>query len=148
MRTAAFALLAAAGLASASNAVVKNNCNFPVYLWSVGGSVGPEQTLNTGQSYSETIHYDSASGGVAIKLTTTPNGLYDGSPETIFAYSLSGNLVYYDLSDVFGDAFSGHPVDLSPSDTSCPVVDWPNGTPPPSGSFACQSGSDLTLTLC
>ncbi|PKX96478.1 putative BYS1 domain protein [Aspergillus novofumigatus IBT 16806] len=70
-------------LASAvGNAVVTNNCAAPVYLWSVGGSVGPKQTIQPGKSYSEALHHDPASGGVSLKITRTDNGLYDGSPSS------------------------------------------------------------------
>jgi hypothetical protein len=34
-----------------------NHCAFPVYLWSVGGSVGPKQTIPAGGSYSEALHH-------------------------------------------------------------------------------------------
>lgn len=149
--TAIIASIAAlAPLASAAgHAKVINRCNFPVFLWSVGGSVGPRKTVQPGATFSEPIHFDPQSGGVAIKITTTPNGLFDGSPQTNFAYTLDGNIVWYDLSDVFGDAFSGSRLKLLPSVTTCPKICWPNGIPP-SGSQVrnCQASSDLTLTLC
>jgi hypothetical protein len=33
-------------------------------------------------------HHDSASGGISLKITTVDNGLYNGSPQTNFAYTL------------------------------------------------------------
>lgn len=151
LTTAAIASVAAlAPLASAvGNAKVINRCTEPVYLWSVGGSVGPRQTIKPGATYSEALHFDPSSGGIALKITTTKNGLYDGSPQTNFAYTLDGSTVWYDLSDVFGDAFSGHPLKVVPSLTTCPKICWANGIPP-SGSQVknCQANSDITLTLC
>ena len=134
---------------AAGNAIVKNNCATPVYLWSVGGSVGPMQTIAAGKQYSEALHYDPVSGGIALKITTTSNGLYDGSPQTIFAYTLDGSSLWYDLSDVFGDPFSGKALVVRPSVTSCSNICWANGVSP-SGSqtHKCQSTSDITLTLC
>ncbi|KAJ6155879.1 hypothetical protein N7470_006445 [Penicillium chermesinum] len=131
------------------HAVVKNNCAHTVYLWSVGGSVGPMQTVAPGKSYSEVLHHDPQSGGISIKITKTANGLYDGSAQTDFAYTLDGSQVWYDLSDVFGDAFSGNSLSVKPSVSTCPSICWANGVSP-SGSQVkdCQSTTDITLNLC
>lgn len=49
--TAAAAILALASSVSAvGKAVVKNNCPSTFYLWSVGGSLGPKQTIAPGKS--------------------------------------------------------------------------------------------------
>lgn len=145
---ASVALLAP--LASAvGNAIVKNNCPYPVYLWSVGSAVGPRQTIAAGKKYTEVLRHDPVSGGIAIKITKTANGLYDGSAQTNFAYTLDGSQIWYDLSDVFGDPFSGKGMAVDPSVASCPDICWPNGVSP-SGSQThdCTSTSSITLTLC
>ena len=131
------------------NAIVYNNCTSNVYLWSVGGSIGPEQTLGQGQKYSEAYHTDPASGGIALKITRTSDGLYSGAPQTIFSYTLDNGGIWYDLSAVFGNGFEGSHVEIVPSNLSCQSIDWPNGISP-SGSQVkiCESGSDLALTLC
>ncbi|KAI7970790.1 hypothetical protein EIK77_007970 [Talaromyces pinophilus] len=153
MRTS-FTILAAIGglssLASAvGNAVVVNSCSFPVYLWSVDSVVSQEYTLNPGDNYLEPLHSDPTTGGVAIKITTVENGLYNASPQTDYAYSLTNGEVWYDLSDVFGDPFSGNSLTVTPSDTSCSSIDWPSGTPPAGSQVnVCQENSDITLTLC
>jgi hypothetical protein len=139
-----------APLASAvGHASVVNHCDFPVYLWSVGGSVGPKVTIAPKGKYTELLHHDPASGGIALKITTHDNGLYDGSPQTDFAYTLDGNTVWYDLSDVFGDPFSGHTLNVLPSDPTCQRICWGSGVSP-SGSQvkACQANSDISLNLC
>jgi hypothetical protein len=143
-------IAALAPLASAvGNAVVTNHCNFPVYLWSVGGSVGPQQTIAAGASYSEPLHHDPASGGIALKITTVANGLYNGSPQTNFAYTLDPGTVWYDLSDVFGDPFSGKTMVVRPSDTQCSKICWPQGVNPGgSQTKNCNSASSITLNLC
>lgn len=131
------------------NAVVANNCSDPVYLWSTGSSVGPMQTIQPGSQYSEILHHDDVSGGIALKITTGPTGLYDGSPQTDFAYTLDGTNIWYDLSDVFGDPFSGKALAVTPSITTCPKICWDSGVSP-SGSQTqvCDSSADITLTLC
>ncbi|KAJ5716651.1 hypothetical protein N7493_008562 [Penicillium malachiteum] len=131
------------------NAIVKNNCAETVYLWSVGSSVGAMQTIAPGKKYSEVLRTDPVSGGIALKITTSSNGLYDGSAQTNFAYTLDGSVVWYDLSDVFGDPFSGHALKVDPSVATCPDICWANGVSP-SGSQThdCTSTSSVTLTLC
>ena len=153
MRTSIAVLAAISSLSSLAsavgNAVVLNNCTFPVYVWSVDSTVSPEYTINQTQTYSEVLHSDPTTGGVSIKITTVENGLYNSSPQTIYAYSLTNGQVWYDLSDVFGDAFSGSPLTVAPSDPSCGTISWPSGVSP-SGSQVkvCEDSANITLTLC
>ncbi|CAL5871500.1 uncharacterized protein PFLUO_LOCUS5753 [Penicillium psychrofluorescens] len=142
-------LAALAPLASAGEAIVVNNCLAAVHLWSVGGSVGPEHTLQPGEEFMETVHYDSESGGVAIKITRGVNGLYTGAPQTDFAYTLDGNNLWYDLSDVFGDPFSGKKLSVKTSNPSCPEICWASGVSPVgSQTKVCGPAANITLTLC
>ncbi|OJJ72114.1 hypothetical protein ASPBRDRAFT_196230 [Aspergillus brasiliensis CBS 101740] len=133
------------------SAIVQNNCTSPIYLWSVGGSVSAMQTIDSGSSYSETFHYDSSSGGVALKITTSADGLYSGAAQTDYAYTLDtgSNTVFYDLSDVYGDPFSGSVVSLVSSDASCGSICWAGGVPP-AGTVvrSCQADADEVLTVC
>lgn len=143
------AALAVGANAAVGHAVVKNNCAAPVYLWSVGSAVGPMQTINPGKSYSQVLHHDAKSGGISLKITKTANGLYDGSPQTNFAYTLDGSQTWYDLSDVFGDAFSGKSVSVVPSVSTCPRICWPSGVSPAGSQVKdCTSTADITLNLC
>ncbi|PNY22835.1 Uncharacterized protein TCAP_07054 [Tolypocladium capitatum] len=141
---------ALANLASAvGNARVANNCPFAVTAWSVGSAVSAPQTLGTGGSYSEPFQLDPTTGGRAIKITINPSGLYTGDPETIFAYSLQGSTVWYDLSDVFGDAFSGHTLVEASDNGKCPFIIWSNGIPPAGSQVKnCGAEANVTLTLC
>ncbi|KAJ5563096.1 hypothetical protein N7535_002459 [Penicillium sp. DV-2018c] len=149
--TAVIASVAAlAPLASAvGNAIVTNHCDHPVYLWSVGGSVGPKQTIQAGASYTEKLHHDDASGGISLKITTVDDGLYNGSPQTNFAYTLDPGTVWYDLSDVFGDPFSGKTMVVRPSETTCSKICWSQGVNPGgSQTKSCTSNSSINLHLC
>jgi hypothetical protein len=138
-----------APLALAGNAIVQNACTDPVYLWSVGSSVGERQTINPGTNYTETLRYDEVSGGIAIKITRTENGLYDGSPQTDFQYALTDHL-YYDLFDVYGDPFSGSTLVVHPSIDTCNSICWGGGVraTATSQTEACGTDADITLTLC
>ncbi|KAJ5089892.1 hypothetical protein N7532_008576 [Penicillium argentinense] len=127
-------------------AIVLNRCPKPVYIWSVGSIVRPETTVLPGGRFTETFRRDLETGGIALKISTVKGGLYKSAPQTIFAYNLNGNKVWYDLSDVFGDPFRGRSVSLLPSS---PPISWSNGIPPHGSQVRVQDSSqDLTLTLC
>lgn len=131
------------------NARVKNNCPFAVTAWSVGSDISDPHTLSTGKSYGEPFSRDPKTGGRAIKVTIDPDGLWTGKPQTIYAYNLDGNTVWYDLSDVFGDAFKGHKLKVASADPACPSIVWEDGVPPAGSQVKnCGSGADVTLTLC
>jgi len=146
----ALGLVAAASHVSAGNARISNNCDFAVTAWSVGSGIsGPYTLAAHGGSYSEQFRKDPVTGGIALKITKDPNGLYNGSPQTIFAYNLDGGNVWYDLSDTFGDAFAGHKLVEKSANPSCPSIVWANGTPPAGSQVkVCGADKDVTLTLC
>jgi hypothetical protein len=85
-------------------------------------------TYNIGGLYLEPLRRDSRSGGIAIKLTKGPNGLYNGEPQQVFSYNIDGTQVYYDLSSVFGEPFAENRIEVT-STTGAPIV-WPAGVNP------------------
>ncbi|KAJ6780607.1 hypothetical protein PWT90_03490 [Aphanocladium album] len=146
-------LLAVASLAAATNpgnAKIYNNCPFEVTVWSVGSSISNPQTLAAkGGRYSEQYTRDPKTGGRSLKITRERDGLYTGKPQTNFAYTLDPDRVWYDLSDVFGDPFSGNRVQVVPSNNQCQSIVWPDGRPPAGSQVkTCSRESDTTLTLC
>ncbi|UNI18466.1 hypothetical protein JDV02_004734 [Purpureocillium takamizusanense] len=146
-------LAVGAALAQLTSAVgyarVKNNCPFDVTAWSVGTDISPAHTLRHGESYGEPFTRDPKTGGRAIKVTIQPDGLWTGKPQTIYAYNLDGNTIWYDLSDVFGDAFTGHKIKLASSNKDCPAIVWEDGVPPAGSQVKnCGADWDVTLTLC
>jgi hypothetical protein len=76
----------------------------------------------------EPLRRDDKTGGVALKITKGPDGLFNGEAQQVFSYSLDGEQVWYDLSAVFGAPFAGQRVEVT-SNTGGPIV-WPNGTHP------------------
>ncbi|RDA93315.1 hypothetical protein CP533_2034 [Ophiocordyceps camponoti-saundersi (nom. inval.)] len=145
---AAGAILAS-GASALGRARVENKCAFAVSSWSVGGSVSQAVRLATGGVYEEYFAHDAVSGGRAIKITRAPNGLYNADPQTIFAYSLNGDIVFYDLSDVFGDDFMGNRIEVTSKPNTCEPIIWRDGMPPAGSQVkSCISEADLTLTLC
>jgi hypothetical protein len=129
---------------------VVNQCPCSVTLWSVGATISDPYTLAAyGGSYAEQFVRDPKSGGKALKVTLESDGLYTGKPQTIFAYNLDGGQLWYDLSDVFGDAFAGKKLVESSAAANCPTIEWDNGIPPAGSQVkVCTCEADVTLTLC
>ncbi|KAF2279613.1 uncharacterized protein EI97DRAFT_371180 [Westerdykella ornata] len=154
--TTALALLATTASANAiprgsvGRAIVTNQCDAPLYLWSVGGTIGPRILIEKDKSYSEIFHRDPASGGIALKITSVDNGIFmPNVSQTIFSYNLDGAKIWYDLSDVFGDGFYGRTITVKPSDPNCQSIVWPYGKPPAGSQVKnCQAGTDLELSFC
>ncbi|KAF2175111.1 hypothetical protein K469DRAFT_647454 [Zopfia rhizophila CBS 207.26] len=137
----------ATSVSAVGNAVVKNNCNGNIYVWSVGSSVGPQQTVAQGASFTEQFHRDPQTGGIAIKITKVADGLNQGAPTQIFSYSLDGAQVWYDLSAVMGEPFNGQHVTVTSS--GCGTIDWPRGTHPGGSQVkVCSSNNDVVFTAC
>jgi hypothetical protein len=131
-------------------AIITNQCDSPVYLWSVGGSISPQHTLLKDTSYSEPFHTDPQSGGIAIKLSPIENGIFKpNASQTIFAYNLDGDTVWYDMSDLFGDGFAGRTLKITPTDGTCESVLWGAGKPGAGSQVKrCAAGGDLELSIC
>lgn len=137
-------------VSAVGNARVVNKCSTPVYIWSVGqAAAGPYTLAAKSGVYSEPFVKDPVTGGKALKIVRTSDGLYTGKPQTTFAYTLDDAKVWYDLSDIFGDAFAGSKLVEASADTSCPAITWNNGVQPGgSQTKTCTSAKDVTLTLC
>jgi hypothetical protein len=129
---------------------VTNQCDEPIYLWSVGGSVGEQKTMLKDTSYSEVFHTDPASGGVALKISPVEGGLFKPNvSQTIFAYSLDASQVWYDMSDMFGDGFAGRTIKATPTDSTCESITWASGKPPAGSQVkSCGADADVELTFC
>ncbi|KAH7082663.1 hypothetical protein BKA63DRAFT_136149 [Paraphoma chrysanthemicola] len=118
----------ATSVSAIGNALVLNNSTSTIYAWSVGSAVGERQAIVSGGLYMEPLHRDAKTGGIAIKMTKGPDGLYNGEPQQVFSYNLDGEQVWYDLSSVFGAPFAGQRVEVT-SNTGGPIV-WPAGVHP------------------
>jgi hypothetical protein len=142
--------LASPLVAAVGKARVVNNCTTDATLWSVGSKINGPHTLKAkGGKYEETFYRDAVTGGISIKVTQDKDGLYNGSPQLNFAYSLDGSQIWYDLSSVFGDAFPGKKLVEKSADSKCPSIVWSDGTTPKGSQVkVCDSSKDVTLTLC
>src|SRR5207237_6965229 len=87
------------GVQAVGRAIVTNQCDEPIYLWSVGGSISAQNTITKDTSYSETFRRDPQSGGIALKITNVAGGIFKPNvSQTIFAYNLDTNQTWYDMS--------------------------------------------------
>ena len=129
---------------------IENKCDFPVTIHSVGKAIEGPFTLDCGDVYSETFRKDPVAGGIAIKITKHKNDLFKaGKPQTIFAYNLDGNEVWYDLSNVFGCPFEGCKLVERSEKDSCPKIVFPDGVNPGGSNVkVCTAKKDVELTLC
>jgi hypothetical protein len=128
---------------------VVNNCDETVHVWSVGSQVTGPYALSKGGFYGEEFRKDPVTGGKALKVTRNADGLYTGAPQTIFAYNLDGDKIWYDLSDVFGDAFVGKKLVVASAEQTCPSIVWPTGVPPAGSQVkVCTASKDVVFTLC
>ncbi|KAJ0164696.1 Antigenic thaumatin-like protein [Colletotrichum tanaceti] len=148
-----FLAAAATPAAAVGKATVVNNCAAEVYLWSVGGDVHNVGALALGgASYAEPLTRDPVTGGRAIKVTRVKDGLYSNAPQLVFAYTLdagTGGNVWYDLSTVFGDGFSGSKLVVASQLATCPAIVWGSGVSPGGSQVkACTAEKDVILTLC
>jgi len=131
-------------------AIVTNQCDEPIYLWSVGGTVSEQHTITKDTSYSEEYHRDAASGGMALKVTAVEGGLFKPNvSQLIFAYNLDPTQVWYDMSALFGEGFAGRTIKITSTDSSCDSVGWYSGRQPAGSNIrSCGNQADLELTFC
>jgi hypothetical protein len=139
-----------ASVHAAGRAIVTNQCPEPIYLWSVGGSISNQHIINPDTSYSEPFVRDPRSGGIALKITAVEGGIFKPNvSQTIFAYNLDGNRIWYDMSDIFGDGFAGRTLTLKPTDPTCQSIVWGTGKPPAGSQVKnCGANTNLELTFC
>ncbi|KIW13210.1 hypothetical protein PV08_08397 [Exophiala spinifera] len=151
-------LLASAQTAVAlGTATVINNCGFPVYYSSVGGSSNPSMAPLE-NSYSQ--GYSSPGTGFSIKLS--PNQTTYGSVSQ-FEFTWADGKIAYDLSNIDGYPFVAGGMEIVPSmqndpnNPTCVPVTCPAGVatctaaynaPDDVRTMVCSDESDLTLTIC
>lgn len=153
-KSIAIAALAAIPAVFAGSAVVHNKCECDIYLWSIANSADVTmETLTAGNaSYSETYRTNPDGGGISIKIAK----LDTQSTITQFEYTVSGETIFYDVSNINGYPFQAEGLALNPSVESCPSVTCPAGTdcseaynlPDDVRTKGCSSEADLVMVIC
>ncbi|KAF2116312.1 hypothetical protein BDV96DRAFT_48123 [Lophiotrema nucula] len=94
-----------------SKAIVTNHCPKAVHLWSVPESNGyaSHHKLEPFHKYEEFYHHGTkVNPGVAIKISTHPNGIYEAKDEIDFAYTVDNsdsNKVWVSLDNLRSKSF-------------------------------------------
>ncbi|KAF2493436.1 hypothetical protein BU16DRAFT_583535 [Lophium mytilinum] len=146
-------------VASKGTANVRNECDKPVYIWTVDSKSSGPEVVQPNEEYTEDIHVDGRKhvdakkrAGVAIKITREPNGLFvKNSPQLLLQYNAEPPKLWMNLHELNGHPFDGSPLSVTGcgDDITWPTgVNWkdPKGTG--NGTTQCQYGLSITLTLC
>ncbi|KAF2001857.1 hypothetical protein P154DRAFT_618941 [Amniculicola lignicola CBS 123094] len=94
-----------------AKAVVSNHCPYPVYTWSVPkvGGVAENLPVAPGGRYEESFRFGTViNPGIAIKVSSSPNGINDGKDELDFQYTVDTSdptKVWINLTPVQGKLF-------------------------------------------
>jgi hypothetical protein len=126
-----------------AKAIITNNCTDTLYLWSVPGRNGVAENLplTSGKRYEEPWRYGtSVNPGIAIKISSEENGIYEGKPEMNLHYTVDPS----DSSKIWVsvDVVRGHPQQS--------VVFTCQGprTLPWIATQQCSSTDDVEIILC
>lgn len=166
--TLAAALLAtipwvtAGNSSSGGRAIVINQCDFDVYVWSVDADRAPSNPTDciaaSGGTYEEGYHIPSV-GGVAIKLSKGDH-LGPDVHITQLEYTLAGN-IWYDISNVdcttVDCPFQPYGMSMRAGE-DCPVVKCNAGDMTCREAYtrfnddwatkSCDASADVVMTLC
>ncbi|KAL6707756.1 hypothetical protein ACN47E_003877 [Coniothyrium glycines] len=146
-------LIAALGLtvttAIAGVTSIHNNCDFDVWITSVGATQGKTKKLAPGNYWNEKQYLEQSGVGTAIKITRTQNGLYEDKPVLHLSYSVDkGKSIYYDLSTHNGFDFSGEQLRVHGEEgKKVAQIVW-DGAPKPNHTYEYNGDTDLMLELC
>lgn len=144
----AAALLALAVTASAADsesgrAVVQNNCDFPLHIWTTcnGDEVTPWDELPPGATWADLY----GEGTCEVKVAQSDKALENGEPQSGLVYSVDGDEVRYSLTHVLGTFFAPLKADADSDD--CGVIEWEDG---PGGDLQQSCGKDamIRISLC
>lgn len=150
---------------AASQAVVVNNCSFPVLLQSVQRDVSAVQVLSPGATYAENFKPEIEGTGVAIKVGDATTGTQGAQSILQFEYSYKPGQspdLFYDISDINNSKprqFCQYGYKLESDPPVCRTIkclpDCQNFCPQvyntPSENYAtagCNSNVNLSLILC
>lgn len=142
MITHCFTITALVALSQAK-AFITNQCPQSVYVWSVPTNGTANVELSPNGRYEEPWRYGSKEHpGIALKISTEPNGIYTGKDEINFAYSIDPHNpkhIWVDLSPVRGSTFKSNVTFHTPKHmfTSADVH-----------TSRCQSNDNIELVLC
>ena len=138
--------LAAATLAAPS-IVVHNNCDFDIFVTSVGQTTGNTTKVQPDTLWTEEEYFQGI--GTAIKIGRTAAALWTAKPTLHLSYTYNkGQSLYYDLSTAYGFDFWGLKITVKgDKDKDVPAIEW-DGAPLPNHTLSYFGETGLTLEVC
>lgn len=128
-------------------AIVTNQCDDPIYIWSVGGERSDYAILSKDSTYGELYQDGWFSSGRALIVTTLPGGLFTpNATNVIFDHKLDNAFIHYDLGASFVDGVADRKISVQPKDPVCEELLW--NARASSRMQICQRESILELTFC
>lgn len=154
---AATALLSALPSVFAGTAIIKNNCDFPVFIThSANGADQAQKQYNTGDEYNQAIEGDA----VCLKIMTE-KGFCMTDNCVQLEYTSQPSMLWYDLSNINAQAmksFINHGMTVNVSDSSAQQINCPVGKATCENTYyqpwedvnslSAKPDSDLTMNLC
>ncbi|KIW54603.1 hypothetical protein PV05_06952 [Exophiala xenobiotica] len=154
----AVAFFCISSVACLGTAVIENQCDVEVYVWSIANV--PNDTINYLEpiigSYNETYRVNPNGGGISLKIATVPEDSFITQFE--YTYHPDNPILSYDISNINGYPFENWGLYLSPSSGYCSNITCDPGVAlcpevynHPNDDFAvkpCDVSANLTLTLC
>jgi hypothetical protein len=132
---------------AAPSIVVHNNCNFSIFVTSVGATSGNTTEVRPDTLWTEEEYFQNI--GTAIKITKSAAGLWTAKPTLHFSYTYNkGKSIFYDLSTVYGFDFWGQKITVTgDKDKDVSEIKW-DGTPKPNHTLSYFGETGLTLEIC
>lgn len=138
--------IAATTLATPS-VIVHNNCDFDIFVTSVGKTTGNTTKVQPDTLWTEEEYFQDI--GTAIKIGRSAAALWTAKPTLHLSYTYTkGVSLYYDLSTAYGFDFWGKNITVKgDKDKDVPSIEW-YGAPQPNHTLAYFGETGLTLEVC
>ncbi|KAJ4316784.1 hypothetical protein N0V94_005276 [Neodidymelliopsis sp. IMI 364377] len=140
-------LALAATTLAAPSAIVHNNCDFSIFVTSVGSTSGNTTEVRPDTLWTEEEYFQGV--GTAIKVTRSAAALWTAKPTLHFSYTYNkGKNIYYGLSTAYGFDFWGQNITITgDKGKDVPSIEW-DGAPQPDRTLAYFGETGLTLEVC
>lgn len=127
--------------------VVHNNCDFNIFVTSVGQATGNTTKVQPDTLWTEEEYFQGV--GTAIKIGRTAAALWTAQPTLHLSYTYNkGKSIYYDLSTAYGFDFWGKNITVKgDKDKDVQPIEW-NGAPGPVHTLSYLGETGLTLEVC
>lgn len=140
-------LALAATTLAAPTIIVHNNCDFDIFVTSVGQTSGNTTKVQPDVLWTEEEYFENT--GTAIKIGRSAAALWTAQPTLHLSYTYNKNQsLYYDLNTAYGFDFWGKKITVRGDEgKNVPTIEW-DGAPGPAQISSYLGETGLTLELC